>query len=124
MKLDKELARTILLAIEEDNGDPRSWVQLEIADQEPVKVAYHIQLLSEAGFVEADNLSTMSGYDWRARRLTFEGHEYLDTVRDGKVWAKTKEISARAGAASLTALFDIAKAVLKQQLIEHGIHIH
>ena len=38
-----------------------------------------MQLLDEAFFLEAQELSSHDGYEWRPKRLTYEGHEFLDT---------------------------------------------
>nr|WP_240997928.1 DUF2513 domain-containing protein [Pseudomonas viridiflava] len=32
----------------------------------------------------------MSDFDWRPKRLTIRGHEFLDTIRDREVWRLTK----------------------------------
>ena len=34
-------------------------------------------------------------------RLTFNGHEFLDTVRDGEIWKLAKEGATKAGVASV-----------------------
>jgi len=125
MKLDKDLVRNILLAIEADTGDPRGWIDLEIPDHSHVEVAYHVELLAEANFIEAIDLCSIGpdGYDWKPKRLTYEGHEFLDTIRDNQVWKETKEIAKQVGAGSVTMLFEIGKAYIKQQLVPHGIHL-
>jgi hypothetical protein len=56
-------------------------------------------------------------------RLTFKGHEFLDTVRDSEVWKLTKESAQKAGVASVQVLFEIGKAYAKQKLAEHGISL-
>jgi hypothetical protein len=53
--------------------------------------------------------------------LTWRGHEFLDTVRDGEIWRQTKETATKVGAASFQAIFAIATAAIKQKLTEHGI---
>jgi hypothetical protein len=122
MKLDKDLVREILLQVEA-YPHPMGWVELNVPGHSAEEIAHHIELLDEAGFVEADDLTDTDGYDWRAKRLTYEGHEFLDTVRDGEVWRLTKETAKKTGVASVHALFEIAKSYAKQKLIEHGIHL-
>lgn len=121
MKLDKDLVREILLQVEA-SPDPREWIDLNISGHSQEEIAYHVEILDEAGFIEAQNLSSMSGYDWRAQRLTYEGHEFLDTVRDAEVWRLTKETAKKTGVASIKALFEIGKSYARQKLIEHGVH--
>jgi hypothetical protein len=98
-------------------------VNLSIPDHSQEEIAYHVQILDEAGFIEALNLTTMSGYDWRPRRLTYEGHEFLDTIRDAEAWRFTKETAKNAGVAGIKTLFEIGKSYARQKLIEHGVHL-
>ena len=121
MKFDKDLAREILLAIEADESDPNTWVELDIPSHAHLEVAEHVHLLAEAGFIEADAVSSMDGYDWKAKRLTYTGHEFLATVRDSDTWRLTKASAVKAGSLSVQMLFSIATAVAKQKLAEHGI---
>lgn len=123
MKLESDLVREILLRLEADEGDPRALKDIEVPDFTTQQVAYHIEKLFEAGLVEAHDLSTMSGYDWRATALTYEGHEFLNTIRDSKIWKTAKTIASQAGVFTLRALMESAKAAAKQKLLEHGVHI-
>jgi hypothetical protein len=47
--------------------------------------------MAEAGLIEAQNLVTMQKYLWLPKRLTWDGHEFLDAIRDPEVWRRTKE---------------------------------
>ena len=122
MKLNKELIREILLEVEATE-DPLSLKTLNLPDHTDEEISYHICLLAEAGFLMAHDLTTLNGYNWCATRLTYEGHEFLDTIRDNKIWRKTKEIAKTAGISSINALFEIGKGFVKQKLIELGVHI-
>ena len=122
MKLDKDLVREILLQVEA-SPEPMAMVELNIPDHSQEEIAYHVQILDEAGFIEALDLTTMADYDWRPRRLTYEGHEFLDTVRDAEAWRLTKETAKNAGVAGIKALFEIGKSYARQKLIDHGVHL-
>ena len=122
MKLDKDLVREILLQTEASRT-AMGFVNLHIPDHVDEEVSYHVELLTEAGFIEAYDLTTNDGYEWRPKRLTYEGHEFLDTVRDPEIWKTTKETAKKAGVASLKALFEIGKSIAKQKLIEYGVHL-
>jgi hypothetical protein len=66
----------------------------------------------------------MGCYDWRAKRLTFQGHEFLDTVRDPEIWRRTKEGASKIGGAGVELLLTVGKAYAKQVLQEKlGIHL-
>lgn len=42
--------------------------------------------------------------------LTFDGHEFIETIRPKTVWDKTKHIVSQAGTASLAVISDIASS--------------
>lgn len=113
MKFDKDLVREILLAVEAVQQDPRQWIDLEMPARDARTVAHHVMLLHEAGLLDAADVSSMGHFDWRPKRLTYEGHEFLNTIRDGKVWNLTKTAADRVGGASLALLGEIAKAQIK-----------
>lgn len=85
MKRDMDLIRTILIDVEgiPDADDSRT---LEFEGWTPEEVSYHIALLNEAGLVIGHDLSSSDGYEWTVRRLTWEGHEFLDSARNEFVW--------------------------------------
>ncbi len=110
MKRDWDLIRTILFELEK--ADPTAgWVELDIEDYTPRAVAEHVRLLDEAGLIEVQDVTTMGDYDWRAKRLTWEGHEFLNDARSDTLWKRAKELVAeKVGGVS----FEVMKAVLVQ----------
>ena len=114
MKLDKDLVREILLAIEANKDDPLGWINLNLEGREVADVSYHVMLLHDAGFIVGKDLSDDCGSDWRPQRLTYRGHEFLDTVRDSEIWRRTKAGAEKAGVAGLGLLLEIGKAYAKQ----------
>lgn len=116
MKLDKDLVREILLAVEASEEDPLGWTELNLEGREALDVSYHVMLLHEAGLIVGQDLSTDDGLEWLPKRLTYKGHEFLDTVRDGEVWELTKTGAEKVGSASLSLMFELGKAYGKQVL--------
>ena len=55
--------------------------------------------------------------------LTYDGHEFLDTIRDNQVWKLTKDTAKKAGVGGLKVLVEVGKSYAKQKLIEHGVHL-
>ena len=51
--------------------------------------------------------------------LSWEGCEFLDTVRSPEVWRRTKEAAGKVGGVSIAVLADIAKATAKILIKEH-----
>ncbi|KPX27187.1 MULTISPECIES: DUF2513 domain-containing protein [Pseudomonas] len=117
MKLDKDLVREILLAIEA-YAEPEGLIVLEIDDRPSEEVSYHVRLLDEAGLLAALNTGGMDRFRWQPQRLTYKGHEFLDTIRDGEVWRRTKAGAEKAGVAGLGVLLELGKAYGKEVLKE------
>ena len=125
MKLDKELVREILLQVEAATPDPKGWVAVEFGDREAEEVDYHVELLVEAGYLRAQGVGgDQGGTCWLVERLTYSGHEFLDTVRDGEVWRRTKDGAAKVGGAGLKLVAQLAGAYAKQVAAERlGLHL-
>jgi len=96
MKRDMDLVRAILLAVESQPDQP-GWVDVEIEGYPAEAVVYHVRLLDEAGLIEAVDLTTHGGIDWRPKRLTWAGHEFLDLARNDKVWKKAMASLSKVG---------------------------
>ena len=124
IKLEKDLVREILLAVEASNEDPLGWTELNLEGRETLDVSYHVMLLHEAGLIVGEDLSTDDGLEWLPKRLTYTGHEFLDTVRDAEVWTLTKTGIEKVGSASLSLMLELGKAYGKQVLKERlGIEL-
>ncbi len=123
MKLDKELIRQILLAVE-DHDDPQGWMTLRIEGRSEEEVSYHVMLLDEAGLLSGISLGGIGHFEWQPKRLTYQGHEFLDSVRDGEVWRRTKEGAEKAGGVGLGMIVELGKAYARQALKERlGIEL-
>ena len=120
MKLDQDLVREILLVVEASEEDPRASISLVVEGKTPMVVSYHVMLLHEAGLLVGQNHNHLGpgGFIWEPKHLTYKGHEFLDTVRDGEVWRRTKAGAEKAGVAGLGMLLDLGKAISKQMLKE------
>lgn len=118
MKLEKELVRKILLKVEEFEGEFYEGVPLEIDGATERQIGYHVMLLIEAGYLVGEDMSTLDGVEWEAQRLTYAGHEFLDTIRDAEVWRRTKDAAVKVGGVSLQVMVEIGKAYARQVLQE------
>jgi hypothetical protein len=116
MRRDFDLIREILLQVEENN-DPTDCIIPEINGYSEEEVTYHINLLWQAGLVDALNMSTGGILSFCAKSLTWEGHEFLDAARNDNAWRKTKKFLGEKMAA---VTFDLMKTTLlkflKQEL--------
>ncbi|HCM1475883.1 TPA: DUF2513 domain-containing protein [Vibrio parahaemolyticus] len=105
MKRDMELIRKLLLTIEEN---PR---QLEVEGYDKNQVKYHALLLIEAGFLDGNVSDTLANTSVvpsfvSVNRLTWDGHEFLDSIRKEEVW---NTIKTEFKDASISTVFSIGK---------------
>ena len=112
MKRDMDLLREILLQVE--TREPKQPLEVKIEGRDRQEIVGHVHLLQEARFVEA---SFTGGPTAIVHRLTWDGHEFLDAVRDSTVWAMVKKkLKKVGGTASVDIVKATASAVLKAQL--------
>jgi hypothetical protein len=100
MQRNMDLIREVLLAVESQcSGRAIFGVKVEHYSDEAV--AYHTILLIDAGFVDGENHG-IHGQPLNplVRRLTWEGHEFLDAAREPTRWEQAKKVLGKAGGAS------------------------
>ena len=88
MKRDMDIIRTILLAARETD-EPLAGVP----GVDPIVFAQHVQLLEEAGLVMAAIMPKESKQPAQKAvlfRLTWDGHDFADSVADNAIWKKAK----------------------------------
>ena len=119
MKRDMDLVREMLLLL--SNADhPLSFDEMlpkgstlwsrEVA-------AYHMQMLvEEAHLVRAIDASHMGGRDWINAQLTWQGQDFLESVRDETVWAKTREGAKKLGGVTFDMFIGLAKEYAKAEV--------
>ena len=120
MKRDKDVLRDILLTVEACPDVPPKTLRIEsffdYCDN-PAIISLHIELLQEAGLIEADRIQRNDGIKgWDIKRLTFAGYEYLDTIRSAKVWRNVKQRLQAAGGATLDIIKAVAVSEIKKEL--------
>jgi hypothetical protein len=119
MNRDMDLARRIMRQVESASPYDGRPLKLDLPDVPADVASYHLQLLSEAGLVEVYDVSSHDGPHYLAKRLTWQGHEFLDASRNDTVWAKAKDIVVKQGGA---VTFEILQVVLKR-LVLQAVHI-
>lgn len=127
MKRDMDLVRELLLAIE---NDPKydgtiKWMpdgpeDLGITGHSFEEFAYHLTMMIDAGLIEGKAGMQMPIFS----KLTWDGHDFLDTIRDPVIWMQTKDGVKKAGGFSLDLLKALAKGFLTKKIEEHtGIQL-
>ena len=118
MKRDMDLCRAILFAIEEQYVDTVLY-DLQIPEYTMEQVAYHCKILKEAGLITDYKALYASNHivDFGVGSLTWEGHDFLDKIREDTIWNKTKGlIKDKALPMTLDVIKEIATAVISEML--------
>lgn len=91
MVRDWELIRKILTIVEQKETTHLSLTPDSIDGYESTIVSYHIYIMKEAGLIEAKcHKPSNASITCFAFSLTWNGHEFLDKIRDESVWTKVK----------------------------------
>jgi Hypothetical protein (DUF2513) len=118
MKRDMELIRELMLAID-SRDDNEYWAgDLEVSgDRNIDQINYHLQLLIDAGFIEAKVARDNDGISITIDRMSWDGHEFLDNARNESVWKDTMKIVAeKGGSVAVGLLTQLLTSVAKQHL--------
>jgi hypothetical protein len=73
-------------------------------------------LLVEANYIKAKELKTYSdGSIFTINSITFDGQDFIDTIRQKETWDIVKTKAIESGAFTLSLLVEIGKDYLKKQ---------
>lgn len=117
MKLNLDCIRDILISVESmEYGDIWSIENLInlLPQYNDSELHYHCLKLVEAGLLDASTMRTLNSplQIFRINDLTYEGHQFLADIRSDNNWNKTKEVAKNIGSESLSAIREIATAVI------------
>ena len=124
MKLNHECIRDCLLLLEDNLGvtnsiDSKKLIKALNYDND--EAFYALQKLSEEGFIVGGPtvLYLIGGSEKHCAPITditWKGHEYLDTIRDDKIWKKTKSATSSLKSVSLSVMKDVASHFLTEYI--------
>jgi hypothetical protein len=109
MKRDWDMIRDILTKLEEFSNEEGSLNLSSFPRDKHAEISYHMELLIESGLVNGQ-MSEEFGpepEDFFVTRLTWQGHEFLDSIRNDTVWQKTKKSFFSQG---ISMTFDLVKS--------------
>jgi hypothetical protein len=113
MKRDMDLIRLLLLQQESGEDPP------DLAKYDTEFIVYNIALMLDAGFLEGKVYSGASGKPQAATiiRMTWAGHDFLDSTRDPTIWKQAKDKVLKPGISwSFSILVEFLKAEAQRQL--------
>ena len=124
MKLNLECIRSVMLTLESelsfaDNGDclTKNDVALEhlcelLPEYQKEDIFYSLFNLDQAGYLRISvHWGNGSVYECIVNYMTYNGHEFLNEIRDDKRWNKVKSITTTIRNYSLSAVSSIAEGV-------------
>lgn len=123
MKFEPEVARDILLDIEELHHYPNTFTfstpeKFDRAKKYNIDtIVYHCNLLEEAGFLRwksrfANNKLYLGFIDG----LTYDGHEFLNSIRSPRVWRETKSRAEKLGVFTIDVISQIASNIISDMI--------
>lgn len=127
MKLNHDLVRLSLLYIEE-----YAFYRKSVSSDDMIKtkdfanytkdeIVYTLDKLIEAGYIKG--VIKKSDMDFNPKliaiisSITWQGHEYLDNIRDDIVWNKTKKAFSKFTSVSLSVANKIATQVITSMIM-------
>ena len=113
MKRDMNIIRLLLLQQESGESPP------ELEKYDTQLVVYNSALMIEAGLIKGVIIEDVNGHPTASSiiRMTWEGHDFLDSTRDPSVWEKAKSSVLKPGVSwSFSILTEVLKAEAKRQL--------
>lgn len=119
MRLNNDCIREILLYIEEHTDYECCFVDVDnIVDHlnyDKNTIYYHIKMISQAKLVDNVLFADMRPYE--VSNLSWNGHQYLDNIRDNKVWSMIKEHTNKLSSVSLQILISLAPKIIEKYLL-------
>lgn len=126
MKLNYDCIRSVLFALEEhidiDDDLRVVYVSVEsIFDQLPKydnkDILYTVEKLTEAGYIKSSIQYAGSMFnDGVIVGITYRGHEFLESIRDNKIWRNVKRALSNIGVMSLPLILETAKGLAMNAL--------
>ncbi len=121
MKFDPEIARDILLDIEELHPVntpfmfPSSDKFNRTNKYDLTVIVYHCDKLEEAGFLNWEPIYGNNQFQMGlVNGLTYQGHRFLNSVRSPKVWRETKSRAEKVGIFTLDFISQTAANVIAE----------
>ena len=113
MKRDMDLVREILLWMEEHEDRLILSNEFKVFQDDREKTLGHIAILKSGSLIDEPQQGLL--------RITWDGHEFLDKIRDPEVWRKTKEGASKVNSWGFKLIGDIASGLIRAKVADLGI---
>lgn len=115
MRLDVNCVRDVLLELEEFpmGYHPMDSFKKSIFEHGKENVLYTLYKLHEAKYINSETMVDESGYPHclAVYNMTFAGHQFLESIREPKIWAKVQSTIGKVGVGSFNIVLQIATQV-------------
>lgn len=123
MQLNHECVRDLLLYVE-DHANYRSKLSADSIKLEKYsleEIVYTVEKLSEAEYLNVTCINRAGGQlpGFIIQSITFDGHEFLDNIRDDNVWIELKKQLSKFSSSSLSIMSSVATRVLSSMIKSH-----
>lgn len=127
MKRDLELVRDILIVIEEQEYDcTANDISRSLSDKgndtlhRSSSLKHHLEIMTQADLIDCE-IRQFFGGNWTTNgpvKITWNGHEYLNSVRDNGIWEKVKKKigSDKLQSVPLKVIQSVAITIIKDSL--------
>jgi len=115
MKRDMDLVRKILLEMEKDGFE--SHMELEIEGYSAKEINVHLEMMNNAGLIDARDISSLGGFKFRPIKINWQGRDFIDAARNDNIWQKAKSFIKKQGVGlSLDVLIPLLKKYSLEKL--------
>lgn len=119
-QMNPDLMRALLFKVESlQDGSTHQFYASALVEEggrfegaDPMEIRINMMYLFDKKFVVGRQLAMTS---FEVERLTAEGAEFLQSVRDDRIWSKTKDGAKQAGGFTIDVLVALAKGLVKQE---------
>ena len=133
MELNHDCVREVLLYIEEQQpvGKKMYWKdfshefdstydQSKIEDFSDDDLRYCLERLIDAQYLDGDYSLSAEGtlVSLTVKNITWEGHTFLDNIRDPEIWKDTKTVVSHLKSVSIGMLSEISTTILKKLIMD------
>lgn len=119
MKLNQDCVRDLLLYLEENLtlNDHLSVENISLKNYSRDELLYTADKLYEAGYINCmRKIYDTTDLIILISSITYEGHQFLDNIRDDKVFAKTKAILSKFKSVSIEVISETASKVITNMI--------
>lgn len=121
MRLNPDCMRDVLLVVEDhlplNDSLPMTDLISLLPNYSEDELTYTCLKLKEGGFLKIFDIPVNRGFIVNEiQQLTYEGHQFLENIRDQSTWNKVKQKLPLLGSSSVQAIMSVASQVILEKL--------